>query len=168
MNREKIIRRAEETARKLRRARAWGNTDPLCKEAENAIMALLGVLRGRADVPKPDAEGITITKPWGNSGWVTGTMMGGLLGSTKRYSFAAKVYGAPSALYGINGGRVSKLAIYKEEPTRHCVLNYDRRWDIEPVDEADKAVFRTVMDYLEALPVPGEEAGDHGSGSPHI
>ncbi len=43
MNREKIIHRAEETARKLRlAARITG--DPLYKEANKAIMALLGVL----------------------------------------------------------------------------------------------------------------------------
>ncbi len=43
MNREKILFRAEETARKLRRAeRITG--DPLYREAGKAIMALLGVV----------------------------------------------------------------------------------------------------------------------------
>lgn len=43
MNQTKIIRRAEETARKLRYA-GRNNQDPLYKEAGKAIMALLGVL----------------------------------------------------------------------------------------------------------------------------
>ncbi len=47
MNREKIIRRAEETARKLRRETAQGNANPLYKEANRAIMALVGVVGER-------------------------------------------------------------------------------------------------------------------------
>ncbi len=43
MNREKIIRRAEETARKLRRAGRL-TADPLYNEAGKAIMALLGLV----------------------------------------------------------------------------------------------------------------------------
>ncbi len=43
MNREKIIRKAEETARKLRHEERASH-DPLYKEANRAIMALLGVL----------------------------------------------------------------------------------------------------------------------------
>lgn len=43
MNRERIIRRAEETARKLRQA-ARITQDPLHKEANKSIMALLGLL----------------------------------------------------------------------------------------------------------------------------
>lgn len=43
MNCDKIIRRAEETARKLRYAERTSH-DPLYKEANKAIMALLGVL----------------------------------------------------------------------------------------------------------------------------
>lgn len=101
-------------------------------------------------------QGITITKPWDQYGWIKGTVMGGLPGIVQRYSFVAKVYGLPSERFGICGGRVSKLAIYREEPVRLCVLNYDRGWDIEPTNEADKAVFRAIMDYLDALPLPEE------------
>lgn len=43
MNRDKIIHRAEETARKLRCA-AQVSPDPLYKEANKEIMSLLGVL----------------------------------------------------------------------------------------------------------------------------
>lgn len=106
-------------------------------------------------------SGITITRPWDERGWIAGTMMGGLPGIIQKYSFSAKVYGLPSEVFGICGGRVSKLAIYREEPVRRCVLNYDRGWDIEPTDEADRAVFRAIMDYLEALPSPGGD-GENG------
>ncbi len=44
MNQEKIVRKAEATARKLRREWGRGNADPLYKEADKAIMALLGVV----------------------------------------------------------------------------------------------------------------------------
>ncbi len=46
MNQTKIILRAKETARKLRQA-ARDNPDPLYKEADKAIMALLGVVGGK-------------------------------------------------------------------------------------------------------------------------
>lgn len=44
MNQDKIIRRAEATARRLREQRSRGSKDPLYKEAHGAIMALLGVV----------------------------------------------------------------------------------------------------------------------------
>lgn len=52
MNRDKIVHRAEETARKLRRAERL-TADPLYKEAGKAIMALLGVVKtgGRQHEP---------------------------------------------------------------------------------------------------------------------
>lgn len=50
MNEEKIIRRAEETARKLRRAVAvQAHPDQLYKEANKAIMAMLGVLGAKEE-----------------------------------------------------------------------------------------------------------------------
>ena len=95
---------------------------------------------------------ITVTrKPWGTSGWIKGDVLDGRPEDGGKYSFAAKVYGEPSALYGIRGGKVSKLAIYREEPGRKCVLNYDRGWDIKPEDEVTKAVFCEVLAFLEAL-----------------
>lgn len=45
------------------------------------------------------------------------------------YYWEAVVFDLPSK-YGINGGRVSKLYIVTED--RHCICNYDRRWDIKP------------------------------------
>lgn len=37
-----------------------------------------------------------------------------------------------SSVYGIEGGRISKLMITRGG---EIVCNYDRRWDIKPVDE---------------------------------
>ncbi len=55
MNKEKIIRKAEETARKLRYAeRDSGN--PLYKEANKAIMALLGIAKEEAQPNEPLKE----------------------------------------------------------------------------------------------------------------
>lgn len=51
MNQAKIIRQAKETARKLRRETAQGNRDPLYKEANKAIMALLGVAGEKEETP---------------------------------------------------------------------------------------------------------------------
>lgn len=52
MNKDKIIRRAEETARKLRCAVAvQTHPDPLYKEANKAIMSLLGVLGVKEATP---------------------------------------------------------------------------------------------------------------------
>ena len=82
---------------------------------------------------------ITVTQPWGASGWIKGEVLGGSPEGGERYSFSAKVYGEPSALYGIRGGRVSKLAIYREEPVRKLE------------DEATNAVFCEVLAFLEAL-----------------
>lgn len=47
MNRAKILLRAEETDRKLRRAERLTG-DPLYREANKAIMALLGVVEAHA------------------------------------------------------------------------------------------------------------------------
>ena len=43
-----------------------------------------------------------------------------------------KHYEEPSETYGINGGRISKLMIKRGG---EIVCNYDRGWDIKPVDE---------------------------------
>ena len=43
-----------------------------------------------------------------------------------------KVYELPSKVYGINGGRISKLMIKVDgKVTAH----YERGWDVEPKDE---------------------------------
>lgn len=46
------------------------------------------------------------------------------------FHYWIKVYTAPSH-YGIDGGKVSKLMITREDM---IVCNYDRGWDVEPED----------------------------------
>lgn len=73
------------------------------------------------------------------NGWIEGTV--------GPYRWQAKVYEEGSE-FGINGGRVSKLAIWDEEKRRKesnffkaCIVNYDREWDIEPkTSKAQKAL----------------------------
>ena len=97
--------------------------------------------QGAAEPP-----GIKIVRPWGESGWTSGTI--------GEFRFSAKVYGAPSK-YGINGGRVSKLEIKKGTMP---VVNYQRGWDIRPESDEIQEIFRAVLEYLEAL--PAEEEGE--------
>ena len=46
------------------------------------------------------------------------------------YTYHAKVYDEPSAEYGLNGGRISKLTIYNDD-TGEIEYNYDRGLDID-------------------------------------
>lgn len=98
------------------------------------------------DQAAAEPPGIKIVRPWGESGWVSGTI--------GEFRFCAKVYGAPSK-YGINSGRVSKLEIKKGTIP---VINYDRGWDIRPESDEIQEIFRAVLDYLEALSA-AEEGG---------
>ena len=45
--------------------------------------------------------------------------------------------------FGINGGRISKLTINLDKKK---LANYDRGWDIEPMDENTKAVLQILLD----------------------
>ena len=45
--------------------------------------------------------------------------------------------------FGIDGGRISKLTLKRDGET---VANYDRGWDIEPVDEDTKAAVEILLD----------------------
>lgn len=57
-----------------------------------------------------------------------------------------KVYDEGS-VYGINEGRISKLYV-RDEKSRKVLANYDRGWDIEPVDEtAAKIVDQLLKKY---------------------
>lgn len=91
---------------------------------------------------------IIVTKQWASDGWVRGRI--------GKYSFSAKVYGAPSAQYGIDKGRVSKLSI-REEAGKRPVVNYDRGWDIRPEGKRVEKIFRKILAFLEAIPLPGSE-----------
>ncbi len=60
--------------------------------------------------------------------------------------YTAKVYDEPSK-YGINGGRVSKLAITTLD--NELIANYDRGWDIYPATKtAEVAVSLIVNMYV--------------------
>jgi len=61
-------------------------------------------------------------------------------GKAGMYSFDAKLFNDPS-MYGIDGGRVSKLSISSLHGM--IVANYDRGWDIEPNEE--------ILDYFDAV-----------------
>ena len=68
----------------------------------------------------------------------------------RRYDYSAKVYDEGS-VYGIDGGRISKLLVKlaEDKAWNRPVISYDREWDVEPADadaaaalEAIKAIHR--------------------------
>jgi len=72
-----------------------------------------------------------------NKLWKEGTLR--VYGSSFRYW--AKVYDEGSE-WGIEGGRVSKLEIKRDGET---VCNYDRGWDIEPVDADTQLAMEIIL-----------------------
>jgi len=66
-------------------------------------------------------------------------------GSIKVYSsifhYWMKVYDEGSQ-YGIEGGKISKLMLKRDGKT---VCNYDRGWDIEPVDEETQLAYEILV-----------------------
>ena len=82
--------------------------------------------------------------------WVKGTVGG--------YNFEAKLYDNVSK-FGINNGRVSKLAIWDEDYREEyenfdeaCVVVYERGWELEPFDDDDIECYNAVMELLENSP----------------
>ena len=50
-----------------------------------------------------------------------------------------------TSVYGINEGRISKLMLKRNDKV---VCNYDREWDVEPIDEDTKMALAILMkDY---------------------
>jgi hypothetical protein len=87
---------------------------------------------------------VTITK-LGNDGWVHGVV-------NNHYDFEAKVFNRGS-VFGIDGGRISKLFIKRKRDTwDNCFVSYDRGWDIEPATEEHQMVFLDVYHTLQGLP----------------
>ena len=79
--------------------------------------------------------------------WLKGTIDG--------YEFFALVFQVGSK-YGINEGRISKLAVRHKlesltEVSRY-IINYDRGWDIEPATEEHRLILDTLVEYFENLP----------------
>ena len=56
-----------------------------------------------------------------------------------------KVYEIGSQ-FGIDGGRISKLWIKRNGLKEVVVCNYDRGWDIRPINEEAKTVFQMIID----------------------
>lgn len=52
-----------------------------------------------------------------------------------------KVYDAPSR-FGIYSGKVSKMMLKR---SNQIVMNYDRGWDIQPVDENTKLAMELLL-----------------------
>ena len=59
----------------------------------------------------------------------------------ERYDYAAKVYESGS-IFGIDGGRISKLEIKKNGK---WVFNYDRGHDIDELDENGKKAYQIIL-----------------------
>lgn len=76
-------------------------------------------------------------KPAGN-GWQEGTLR---IGSSI-FHYWVKQY-ASGSKYGIEGGRVSKLILKRQG---EIVCNYDRGWDVEPVDGETDTALAIVLD----------------------
>lgn len=69
------------------------------------------------------------------------------------YWVEAKVYETGSE-YGIEGGRVSKLAIRRRVISRYSdrlvlVVSYDRGWDIRPTTETQE-IYKKAMEWAVA------------------
>lgn len=95
-------------------------------------------------------NGFSITAKQTKEGWIDGTIDG--------MRFQARVYDEGSR-FGIEEGRVSKLAIWNEAIRKArrnffdaCTVNYDRGWDIRPKKAADKKMLAALLEYLESLP----------------
>ena len=69
-------------------------------------------------------------------------------GKIGEYTFDAKLFNIDS-MYGIEGGRVSKLSIYCGSSIKDHICNYDRGWDITTRNKEEEMIFDAVMDLLE-------------------
>jgi hypothetical protein len=69
---------------------------------------------------------------------------GSILIGGKGYRYWVKQFDEGSQ-YGIDGGRISKLMIKRDG---EIVCNYDRGWDIEPVDTNTRVALQILLyDY---------------------
>jgi hypothetical protein len=72
--------------------------------------------------------------------WVDGNISG--------YSFQAKVYDTGSR-FGIDGGRISKLAVWDEGPGGSGeIISYDRGWDKEPTAEEHISILQAIVEHF--------------------
>lgn len=70
--------------------------------------------------------------------WESGSLL--IDGTVVKYW--VKHYDEPSADYGIEGGRISKMQLKVDGVT---TLNYDRAWDIEPEDEPSQLAYMVLL-----------------------
>ena len=57
------------------------------------------------------------------------------------FHYWVKVYDEPSR-FGIDGGRISKLMLKRKN---EIVCNYDRGWDIKPVDRDTESALQILL-----------------------
>lgn len=60
------------------------------------------------------------------------------------YKVCAKIYDEPS-VYGIYGGRISKLSIWKKGRE---ILSYERGWDFSELSEATVKKIVNVLEWI--------------------
>ena len=91
--------------------------------------------------------------------WVEGTLEETLPDRSyvgESYGFQAKVYDKGSK-FGINKGRISKLFVWKNDlgrrdSDRNIIANYDRGWDVQPKNAAEKEALQQIISGLEETP----------------
>jgi hypothetical protein len=62
-------------------------------------------------------------------------------GNVNGYQFCIKHF-EESSEFGIRGGRISKLTLTKDGKV---AANYDRGWDIKPVDDEAKEAYKAIL-----------------------
>ena len=68
------------------------------------------------------------------------------------YRYEAKVFDYPSQ-FGINGGRVSKLYIYRTSGNENMICDipvviYDRYWELKPQTELYKEAMNFILNWF--------------------
>lgn len=66
---------------------------------------------------------------------------GGIRVNKSKFLYSIKVFEEGSS-FGINGGKISKLTIKRNDKV---VCNYDRGWDIKPVDDDTKIALEIIL-----------------------
>ena len=75
--------------------------------------------------------------------WSEGTI--GVKSDDGKYTavhYWCKHFDEPSEEYGIDGGRISKLMLKRNG---EIVCNYDRGWDVQPVDEDTQFAYEILL-----------------------
>lgn len=87
---------------------------------------------------------------------ITGRMANHWLqGTVGSHFFQAQVFNEPSE-WGINDGRVSRLAIRPMGETwAASIVSYERGWDRRPKTAEERSIFEAVLAELENSPMRG-------------